>query len=273
LNEEITAQREMVEVQRDIAVQKEREITSSIQYAKRIQKAVLPHQKMFVDVIPDYFIYFKPRDIVSGDFYWMKQVEKHIVVAAADCTGHGVPGAFMSLLAISFLNEIVTDHFVKADEILNSLRMRIIEALHQTGKDEEAKDGLDISLCVINIESNEIQFAGAYNPLYLIRDNELVEYKGDKMPIGIHIKEPEPFKAHNFKLNKNDLIYLFSDGYIDQFGGESGSKFKNKQFKELLLSIKQEPMNVQKDIINDTYNTWRGELKQLDDILIIGMKF
>lgn len=273
LNEEITSQRELIEHQRDIAVQRQKEITDSIRYAKRIQTAVMPHREMFVELVPDYFIYFKPRDIVSGDFYWMKKLDKHIVVAAADCTGHGVPGAFMSLLGIAFLNEIVTDSFTDASGILNSLRERIIEALHQTWQDDEAKDGMDICLNVINIETKELQYAGAYNPLYLIRDGELKEFKADKMPIGIHIKEPVDFTNHTIHLTGNDTIYLFSDGYIDQFGGEKGGKFKSRQFRELLLNIQDKSMNEQKGVIDETYKNWKGNEKQLDDILVIGMRF
>ena len=273
LNEEITAQRELVEIQRDIAVQKEREITDSIHYAKRIQAAVLPQRKLFMEIVPDYFIYFKPRDIVSGDFYWMKKLDKYIVVAAADCTGHGVPGAFMSLLGIAFLNEIVNDNIISAGDILNTLRLRIIEALHQTWRDDEAKDGMDISLTVINTETKELQYAGAYNPIFHIRNNRLTEIKADKMPIGIHIKDPEDFNNTIIQLEENDLIYLFSDGYIDQFGGRNGNKFKRQQFRELLLKIQYEPMSRQKELINETYQNWRGDLKQLDDILIIGMRF
>ncbi len=273
LNEEILAQRELTEQQRDIALQKQKEIMDSIQYAKRIQTAVLPQREMFVELVPDYFIYFKPRDIVSGDFYWLKRLNKHIVVAAADCTGHGVPGAFMSLLGIAFLNEIVNETLTDAAGILNLLRERIIEALHQTWKDDEAKDGMDISLSVINLETKKLQYAGAYNPLYLFRDGDLIEKKADKMPIGIHIKEPQAFTNHSIQLRDNDSIYMFSDGYIDQFGGEMGNKFKTRRFKDLLFSMYRKPMKEQKEIIDETHITWKGDQKQLDDILVIGMHF
>jgi len=273
LNEEISAQRELVSQQRDIAVHARKEVMDSIQYAQRIQKAVLPKREMFVDLIPDYFIYFKPRDIVSGDFFWMKRLENHIVITAADCTGHGVPGAFLSLLGVSFLNEIVTENFVSAGNILDNLRDRIIEALHQSWANDESKDGMDISLTVINTETKELQFAGAYNPIYHIRNNELTEIKGDKMPIGIHIKEPRPFKNSTIKLIENDTIYLFSDGFSDQFGGKKGGKFMAGNFKRLLLSIQNNKMKDQKDTINQSFENWKGDLKQLDDILIIGMRF
>jgi serine phosphatase RsbU (regulator of sigma subunit) len=273
LNEEILAQRELTEQQRDIALQRQKEIMDSIQYANRIQTAVLPQREMFVELVPDYFIYFKPRDIVSGDFYWLKKLNKHIVVAAADCTGHGVPGAFMSLLGIAFLNEIVNETLTDAAGILNLLRERIMDALHQTWKDDEAKDGMDIALSVINIETKELQYAGAYNPLYIFRNGGLIEKKADKMPIGIHIKEPQDFTNHSIQLKGNDTIYMFSDGYIDQFGGNTGSKFKTKRFKELLFSMHEKPMKDQKEIIDNTHINWKGEEKQLDDILVIGMRF
>ena len=273
LNEEITVQRELIEKHRDIVLQRQQEITDSIRYAKRIQAAVMPQREMFVEVVPDYFIYFKPRDIVSGDFYWMKKLEKHIVVAAADCTGHGVPGAFMSLLGIAFLNEIVNENLIDAAGILNVLRLRIIEALHQTWKDDEAKDGMDIALSIINLETKELQYAGAYNPLYLFRNGELIERKADKMPIGIHIKEPRDFTNQSIQLEENDSVYMFSDGYIDQFGGEDGSKYKSRKFKELLHNIQGKLMSEQKEIINETHKNWKGNQKQLDDILIIGMRF
>ncbi|MBN1250992.1 MAG: tetratricopeptide repeat protein [Bacteroidales bacterium] len=273
LNEEITSQREMVSQQRDIAVQARKEVMDSIQYAQRIQNAVLPRREMFTDLIPDYFIFFKPRDIVSGDFFWMKRLENHIVIAAADCTGHGVPGAFLSLLGVSFLNEIVTDNFYTASDILDSLRNRIIEALHQTWKDDEAKDGMDISLAVINTKTKELQFSGAYNPIYHIRNNELTEIKGDKMPIGIHIKEPKSFSNSTIQLQENDTIYLFSDGYADQFGGPKGGKYKYLNFKNLILSAQDKTMKEQKNILNQAFNDWKGDLKQLDDIIVIGMKF
>ena len=273
LNEEITAQREQVAKQRDIAVQARKEVMDSIQYAQRIQKAVLPKREMFVDLIPDYFIFFKPRDIVSGDFFWMKRLEKHIVITAADCTGHGVPGAFLSLLGVSFLNEIVTENFGSAGNILDQLRTRIIDALHQSWDNDESKDGMDISLAVINTETKELEFAGAYNPIYHIRDNELTEIKGDKMPIGIHIKEAKPFKNSTIQIKEEDTIYLFSDGFSDQFGGERGGKFKAINFKKLLLSVQDKKMNEQKNALNETFTSWKGELKQLDDIIVIGIRF
>ncbi len=255
-----------------ISKQKE-DITDSIKYAKRIQNAVLPQEQNIEDSINDYFILFKPRDIVSGDFYWTTKKDGQVIIAAADCTGHGVPGAFMSMLGISFLNEIVNKYeFSKASDILNILRQHIINTLGQTGKSDEAKDGMDIALCIIDYNKMFLQFAGAYNPLYLIRNGELSITKGDKMPIGIYITEQKNFSNHEFSLNKGDTIYLFSDGYADQFGGSKAGKFMTKPFKKLLLEIQNETMKRQKEILNETIEKWKGNLDQIDDILVIGIK-
>ncbi|OQX99303.1 MAG: hypothetical protein B6I20_10130 [Bacteroidetes bacterium 4572_117] len=272
-NEEIKAIGEEMEQQRDIAVNARKEVVDSIQYAKRIQRAVLPAREMFVKIIPDYFIYFKPRDIVSGDFYWMKQIDNQIIIVAADCTGHGVPGAFMSLLGVAFLNEIVNKSMLDSGKILDKLREYIIDALHQTWDDTEAKDGMDLSLIVVDIDTKELQYSGAYNPLYHFRDGKLNEIKADKMPISLHVKKSEPFKKHTIELKEDDVIYLFSDGYADQFGGELGRKFKYHRFKDLLQSAYNKPMHIQKQILDEAYENWRGLNNQLDDILVIGLRF
>ncbi len=281
-NEEIQAQRDEIEdknvlitEQRDIALKQKQEITDSIQYAQRIQEAVLPDKQMFINDISDYFILFKPKDIVSGDFYWMTKVDGKLIVVAADCTGHGVPGAFMSMLGVTFLNEIVNkDRVLQANEILNRLRNKVIDSLHQ--KDRETKDGMDIALAVINPSENELQFAGAYNSMYMIPSNsepsEIKKIAADRMPIGIHLKMDKEFTNHVIKYNKGDVVFMFSDGYMDQFGGENGRKLKSKRFQELLLTIHEKPMKEQKKILDDFLTKWKGELEQLDDILVIGLK-
>jgi len=272
-NEEIQAINEEVEKQRDIAVNARKEMVDSIQYAKRIQTAVLPSSEMFSKILPDYFIFFEPRDIVSGDFYWMKQVNNHLIIVAADCTGHRVPGAFMSLLGVAFLNKIVNENTLDSGKILDSLREHIIDALHQTWDDTEAKDGMDLSLVVVNLETKELQYSGAYNPLYHFRAGELNEIKADKMPIGLYIKKPVPFTNKSIQLMENDAIYMFSDGYADQFGGEQGRKFKYHRFRNLFKSSYEKPMAEQKKILSETYKNWKGDEKQLDDILVIGLRF
>ncbi len=281
-NEEIQAQRDEIEdknvlitEQRDIALKQKQEITDSIQYAQRIQEAVLPDKQMFVNDISDYFILFKPKDIVSGDFYWMTKADEKLIIVAADCTGHGVPGAFMSMLGVTFLNEIVNkDRVLQANEILNRLRNKVIESLHQ--KNRETKDGMDIAVSIIDPSKNEFQYAGAYNPIYMIpagyENPEINKIAADRMPIGIHLKMDTDFTNHVIKYQKNDIIYMFSDGYMDQFGGEKGRKLKSKHFQELLVTIHKKPMPEQKELLDNFLAKWKGEREQLDDILVIGIK-
>ncbi len=271
--DKISIQNEEIRCQRDSLLRQQKEITDSIYYAKRIQTAIFPPEEYFGKHLSDYFVLLKPRDIVSGDFYWLREKDSKIFVAAADCTGHGVPGAFMSILGITFLNEIVNKYgFYKPSEVLDGLRNKIITSLNQRGKEGDSRDGMDISLCVIDEENNRIQFSGANNPLFIIRDGELVEMKGDKMPVGIHVTN-HPFYNHEVSLKKGDSIYIFSDGFSDQFGGEKGKKFKIKNFKTLLLENWEKPMEEQKAIINYAFDQWRGDHDQVDDILVIGIRF
>jgi len=256
----------------EIEKQKE-EITDSIKYAKRIQSAILPSINWASDNLPENFILFRPRDIVSGDYYWMNKIDNKIVLVAADCTGHGVPGAFMSMLGVSFLNEIVSNNnTIQPSLILNQLRKKVKETLDQTGKEGEAKDGMDIALCVIDLDTMMLQYAGAYNPLYLFRNGELLETKADKMPIGIYIREKESFTNHEIQLQKGDTFYIFSDGYADQFGGPNGSKFKSRPFKLLLEKIQPQSMAQQRETLNTTIDEWRGDIDQIDDIIILGVR-
>ncbi len=261
-----------IKQQRDQIFQQKQEITDSIQYASRIQNAVLPPDSM-LSKLQDHFILFKPRDIVSGDYYWMTLKDNKTIVAAADCTGHGVPGAFMSMLGISFMNEIVNkSDTTQANEILNQLRGNVIASLGQTGVEGEAQDGMDLALCVIDTKDLKIQFSGAYNPLYLIRNDELIEYKPDKMPIGIHREKSDPFSNHIIDVEVGDALYMFSDGYVDQFGGSKQKKFMTKNFKELLLRINKKPMQEQRDILDSTILEWMGGVEQIDDILVLGLR-
>ncbi len=281
-NEEIEAQRDEIQAQRDLAtnqrdqIAKQKDlITDSIEYAQRIQQATLPQEQYINEILPEHFILFKPRDIVSGDFYWVSKKENKTVIIAADCTGHGVPGAFMSMLGISLLNEIVNKGKVrKANEILNVLRKNVIESLHQSDFDSETKDGMDIALCILDEDKKNLQFAGAHNPLYLFRNNELIEFKGNKMPIGVHVhkKAPEEFTNHDISLEKGDIFYIFSDGYHDQFGGDKKQKLKKSNFRNLLMDIHTEDMAQQKNILEEKHINWRGQQLQIDDILVIGVK-
>jgi serine phosphatase RsbU (regulator of sigma subunit) len=271
--EEVVKQKEEIEGQRDEISAKNKSITDSIEYAKRIQTAILPSEEFAKEFLPEHFILFRPRDIVSGDFYWMTKKDNLLVLIAADCTGHGVPGAFMSMLGVSFLNEIINRHNVtKASEILNSLRTDIKKTLGQEGKEGEAKDGMDIALCIIDLENMKMQYSGAYNPLYLFRNNEFIEVKADRMPIGIYIKEKDSFTNNEIDLQKGDVFYIFSDGFQDQFGGEDGQKFKTKNYKKLLLDIHQKPMAEQREILDTTVDAWRGDWEQVDDIIIMGIR-
>ena len=207
--------------------QKNQEITDSINYASRIQGALLPQKSEMDEYLPEYFILFLPRDIVSGDFYWSSRIGDKIIFTAADCTGHGVPGAFMSMLGVAFLDEIVNKRRVtQAGLILDELRKEVISALKQTGAHDGTRDGIDMGLCVYDPGTQKLQFSGAYNPMYLLRKGELTEYRGDRMPIGFIDKEGQPFANQVFEIQPGDIVYLFSDGYADQFGGEKGKKLK-----------------------------------------------
>jgi CheY-like chemotaxis protein len=275
---EILAQKSEIEKQHEIVNKQKQKITDSILYASRIQQAILPPEDFVKTLSDDFFILFKPRDIVSGDFYWMTKKENLIVVAAADCTGHGVPGAFMSMLGVAFLNEIVNKvsinkhlNALSTDEVLNKLRENVISSLHQTGNRKEPKDGMDIALCIIDTENMKLQFSGAHNPLYIIRDNELMQYAGDKMPISYYELGDKSFTRYDIDIKANDKIYLFSDGYVDQFGGPKGRKFLSKNFRKLLTEICDKPLIEQKDILDKHLEEWKGDRNQLDDILVIGM--
>jgi ligand-binding sensor domain-containing protein/serine phosphatase RsbU (regulator of sigma subunit) len=262
-----------IERQRDHIAEINREITDSIVYAQRIQSAVLPDEDTMRPLLKDYFILFKPRDIVSGDFYWVNAKGNKTIVVAADCTGHGVPGAFMSMLGVSLLNEIIasTESHTAAD-ILNQLRINIKSTLSQTGKRNEAKDGMDLALCIIDTDNRLLQYAGAYNPLLVISGGEMTVYKADKMPIGIHIAGERPFTNHKISIQQGDLLYMFSDGYADQFGGPEYRKFKSGNFRDLLLHIHQKPMSEQKEILEKTIEDWKGEESQIDDIMVMGIR-
>jgi len=254
--------------------QKNKEITDSINYASKIQAALLPQQEILQQALSEHFILFLPRDIVSGDFYWAAKVGEKVVFCAADCTGHGVPGAFMSMLGITFLDEIVNFREVLSPgEILNLLRKDVIKALKQTGREQEQKDGMDITLCGYDPSTGRLEFAGAYNPLYLVRNGALEEYKVDRMPISIYDKDTQPFQSQVIDIQKGDLIYLFSDGYADQFGGPEGKKYKYKTLQEYLLQISGRTMPEQLDLLKQNFHSWKGALNQIDDVLLMGVRF
>jgi serine phosphatase RsbU (regulator of sigma subunit) len=263
----------ILEEKNELISHQKQEITDSIRYASRIQNAVLPSPVILSEALKEHFVLFLPRDIVSGDFYWFTKQQNKMILVAADCTGHGVPGAFMSMLGVSFLYEIVNKEGVmEPARILNMLREFVKLTLSQTGKKDEQKDGMDISLCMLDIESMRLEWAGAYNPLILIRDGEIIEYKANKMPVAIHITDHQPFTNHEIDLQSNDRFYMFSDGFPDQFGGEDGRKFMSKRFKQLLLDIHQKPMAEQREILHAEHLSWRGNHEQIDDIVVFGVR-
>ena len=251
-----------------------REITDSIKYARRIQNALLPPGEELDKLLPSYFILNKPRNIVSGDYYWVGRKDNKVAVAVADCTGHGVPGAFMSILGIASLNEILNKtEAVRAGEILDQLRIQVIKSLRQTGRTKEAKDGMEIALCVVDFERNVLEYSGAFRPLYLFRDKQFIELKGDSMPIGYYHEEDHIFRNQEMVFRENDMIYMFSDGYVDQLGGPHRKTYKSKQFKELLKKIHRKPLADQKKILESEYKAWKNNMDQIDDILIMGIRF
>lgn len=273
INADLEVKNTEILIQKEVIEQKNQSITDSIQYASRIQAAVLPPINFLNEWDIDNFILYKPKAIVSGDFYWGIKKDDSIIIAAGDCTGHGVPGAFMSMLGHAFLEEIVnTREISDAAMILNQLRDEIINTLKQKGLTGEARDGMDISLVIIDRESGKLDYAGANNPLYLIRNGKLIKYEADKMPIGIHFISFTPFNNHQIDILKNDYLYLFSDGYADQFGGPKGKKFMYKPFQELLLRNHSKPMEIQKEILETEFEKWKGDREQVDDVMVIGMK-
>ncbi len=251
--------------------QKNKEITDSITYAKRIQEAILPSDRSVKNMLPESFIIYKPKDIVAGDFYWIEKVDDLIVFAAADCTGHGVPGAMVSVVCNNALNRSLREFELKEpDKILNKTRELVIQQFEKSS--DEVKDGMDISLCVLNNNTNQLQWAGANSPLWIIRNGELTEYKPNKQPIGKY-PENKPFTNHLITLHKGDCIYIFTDGYLDQFGGVKGKKFKALKMRKLLLSIQDKNMNEQLSIINSTFDEWKGNKEQVDDVCVIGVSY
>ncbi|MFM7022720.1 MAG: tetratricopeptide repeat protein [Flavobacteriales bacterium] len=265
----------IIKKQKELVEEKNAEIMSSIRYAQRIQNALLTSDEHWDAISHDHFVYLKPKDVVSGDFYWAHYFNDNKAIwVAADCTGHGVPGAFMSMLGIGFLNEIVVeDNIIYPNEILNRLRTKIINALRQKGQQHQQMDGMDLALCLWDKNTNKLVYSGANNPLWVMRKGELIEIRPDKQPVGFLLDDvSEPFTMHELQLHKGDIIYTFTDGFTDQFGGQEGKKFKFKRFRDLLKSIEKQPMYHQRDAIQEAFELWKGEHDQVDDVCIIGVK-
>lgn len=274
-----------------LLLQQKRAITDSIRYARRIQKAVLPSPGYIENILTDYFTIFKPKDIISGDFYWVREINGYKVVVVADCTGHGVPGALMSMLGVTLLNEqFRTFGIRKPGEILGFLRSKVIEILAHEGSVSDQKDGMDMAMAIVNPENNEFQYAGANIPLFLVRmkehyrdsesdlklsmENEnygLFRIKADRQPIGVHWEEND-FSDHVIKLKYRDSLYMFSDGYADQYGGKKRKKLKSRRLQELLLSVQEAPMELQKRLLEDAFEKWRGSFEQIDDVSAVGIR-
>ncbi len=265
-NEEITKQKKLVE-------EKNHEISSSISYAKRIQRSFLTAPSIIKRHLPEHFILFKPRDVVSGDFYWMHQQDDYTYFCVADCTGHGIPGAFMSLIGMGILNEIVySKNILNTNDILNELRRIVILAVNPEDAVEESKDGMDLVYLRIHHPTKELQYSAANNSFYVCRKGELKEYKPDKMPVGKFGEYEKPFTQHTITLEDDDVIYAITDGFADQFGGPKGKKFKYKQLEDILVTNANRPMQQQSEILNARFNEWKGDLEQVDDVTIIGIR-
>jgi serine phosphatase RsbU (regulator of sigma subunit) len=277
-NREIILQRDYLNYQKEKLEVQRKEIINSIEYAQRIQNALLPTERFISKVFLDGFLLFKPRDIVSGDFYWISKKRGLTILVAADCTGHGVPGAFMSMLGISFLNEIVNriviyNEKIKPHEVLNELTNYITGTLTFNDHKENVKDGIDMGICIYNHANSLLYYAGARRPLYHMRDTKLTTYKGDRLTVGYNFNRQSNFTTHRIEIKEGDIIYLFSDGYIDQIGEKSKKTFRTQRFKNLLKSIYAHPMEEQQKMLEDTFNKWKGKEEQIDDVLVIGVKF
>jgi serine phosphatase RsbU (regulator of sigma subunit) len=267
----IMKQNNKINIQVKIIEDAHKEITDSINYSRRIQKAILPSSNKMKSALEDYFILYKPKDIVAGDFYWVEQSKDAVSFAVADCTGHGVPGAMMSVVCNSAINRSVREfNLTKPNEVLDQTRKLIIKELDSSSV-ESVKDGMDIAFC--SLHNNKLNYAGANIKLYIIRAGKIITYKADKQPIGLYIAKSFPYTNHEITLEDGDMIYLITDGYVDQFGGENTKKFKTPALKKLLLAIQGSSMEQQKQILNTTFENWKGSLEQIDDVCVMGVQF
>ena len=270
---EVEQQKEEVENQKHLVEEKNKEILDSITYAKRLQEAILPPVRQVKESLSECFVLYKPKDIVAGDFYWMEKRNDVVLFAAADCTGHGVPGAMVSVVCSNALNRAVKEFgLLEPGEILNKVRELVIETFEKSESD--VKDGMDISLCALDMSDGTLKWAGANNPLWLLRSGaeSIEEYKADKQPIG-KMDQMKPFNTHTIPMQKGDSLYIFSDGYVDQFGGGNGKKFKSANLKKLIIDIRDNHMQQQQQLIDKVFEEWRGNLEQIDDVCVIGVRF
>ena len=271
---EVVAQKEELECQRDLLAEQQKHIMDSIQYSKRLQNAILPTPEFIHELFPESFVFYRPKDIISGDFYWFHQHGNKRYFSAIDCTGHGVPGALVSMVGQNWLNYAVKDlQLEKPAEILDALNAGVKTTFKEKDDDSSVKDGMDLALCCVDYDAMTLEFAGAYNPALIVSDGEYTQIKGDKFPIGAFFKEKSgSFTNHKIEVKRGDVVYVFSDGYPDQFGGPDNFKFMTKRFREMLIKIHQMPMSEQYDVLESTLKDWVGNLEQVDDITVIGIK-
>jgi len=276
INTELQLQKNEIEQQKNLIEQKNCEITDSINYARKIQDNILLPESKLKQWLPQMFVYFKPKDIVSGDFYWFSKFENKYVITAIDCTGHGVPGAFLSMVGNTLLHEIVNiKHVFKPDVILTMLHTGIRLALNQSSEDSDSEDGMDMSLCTVDAKLHRFQFAGAKNNLYVVQGDKLKILKANYYSIGGRQLRPDmqiEFTCYDFMYDDNTSIYMFSDGYLDQFGGDDNEKFNTQRFREMILNNRNLPMEEQKDVLAKTMDKWKGNRQQIDDFLVLGVK-
>ena len=271
--EEVMRQKEEVEIQSRKVVELYKNVTDSIRYAKRLQESILPPERRIRELLPDSFVYYRPKDIVSGDFYWIEKVDDKVIFAAVDCTGHGVPGAFMSLIGHNGLNQSVKERGrSRPSEVLKDLNKIAFEALHKDRDQYLVRDGMDMALCAFDPRRKVLEYAGANCPLYIVRSGEVLTFPPDKNAIGSFDLNGQSFTDHRIQLEAGDMVYIFSDGYADQFGGEKGKKFLYRRFRELLVQICAHPMEEQREKLQAAFNDWRGAHEQVDDILVMGMR-
>jgi serine phosphatase RsbU (regulator of sigma subunit) len=276
---EILTQRDQIEQQRNFAQKQKEEIEeqqkksiANLKYAEKLQKALLPNERLFGMYFDDYFLFYQPKDFVSGDFYWIRPHEGKIIYATADSTGHGVPGSMMSVLGISILNDILKDPTLNAANILNNLRIRIKKILRSFTFDS-IKEGFDIAVCIYDPNELTLEFAGAFASLHLVRGEEITVIKGDRFPAGLHLAQERPFLNHQIQLLKGDMLYTFSDGYADQFGGnEQEKKYGSKQFRHLLQSIAPLTCQGQKNLLVKELHQWKKNREQTDDMVVLGIR-
>jgi phosphoserine phosphatase RsbU/P len=272
--EEIEAQRDEIEKHRDQLAEQQKHIMDSITYAKRLQYAILPTDESIHELFPEFFIVFHPKDIVSGDIYWFNQLNGKRYFSAVDCTGHGVPGALVSMVGHNWLDYALKDlKLERPVDILGALNVGVTSTFKEKDEDGAVKDGMDIALCCVDYDNMKLQFAGAYNPAIIVRNGELIQLKGDKCPIGAFSRRAASgFTHQEMDIMKGDMVYVFSDGYADQFGGEDGRKFLMANFKKLLIEVHSLPVDQQKEKLEQTFFDWMKYENQLDDILVVGVR-